>query len=246
MANTASTTTRAHIKTLKIDGKDYSGHEEETILDIARENDIFIPTLCQIDGLSIAGACRLCLVEIKTWNNRLVPSCATYVEEGMEVVTHSERLDNYRRMILELLFSEGNHVCSVCVSNGHCELQALAQKLGMDHVRVPFLQPLRGVDMTHERFVLDRNRCILCSRCVRVCDEIEGAHTWDITGRGIDTRVISDLDQHWGHSDTCTRCGKCVNICPVGALVEKGRTIGEMVKHQDFLAHIAEMREVRE
>jgi bidirectional [NiFe] hydrogenase diaphorase subunit len=238
--------TRSHIKTLKIDGKDYSGHEEETILDIARQNDIFLPTLCQIDGLSVAGACRLCLVEVKTWNNRLVPACTTHVEEGIEVSTRSERLDNYRRMILELLFSEGNHVCAVCVSNGNCELQALAQKLGMDHVRFANLRPVRVVDMTHERFVLDRNRCILCARCVRVCDEIEGAHTWDVTGRGIDARVISDLDTPWGSSETCTRCGKCVNICPVGALVEKGRAVGEMVKHHDFLEYIAEMREARE
>ncbi|MBI5960720.1 MAG: bidirectional hydrogenase complex protein HoxU [Chloroflexi bacterium] len=238
--------TRSHIKTLKIDGKDYSGHEEETILDIARQNDLFLPTLCQIDGLSVAGACRLCLVEVKTWNNRLVPACTTHVEEGIEVLTHSERIDNYRRMILELLFSEGNHVCAVCVSNGNCELQALAQKLGMDHVRFPNLRPVRVVDMTHDRFVLDRNRCVLCARCVRVCDEIEGAHTWDITGRGIDARIISDLDTPWGSSDTCTRCGKCVNIYPVGALVEKGSAIGEMVKHHDFLEYIAEMREARE
>lgn len=234
--------TRSRIKTLKIDGVDYGGHENETILDIARQNDIFIPTLCHIEGLSIAGACRLCLVEVKTWNNKLVPACATHVDEGLEIVTRSERLDNYRRMILELLFSEGNHVCAVCVSNGNCELQALAQKLGMDYVRVPNLQPKRSVDMTHQQHVLDRNRCILCARCVRVCDEIEGAHTWDTQGRGIDCRVISDLDTPWGVSDTCTTCGKCVNICPVGALVEKGRSMGEMEKKHDFLAHIADMR----
>ncbi len=235
---------RSRVKTLKIDGRDVSANEDETILEIARENNIFIPTLCQLDGLSVPGACRLCLVEIAGWK-RLVPACATHVEEGMEVFTDTERLRDYRKMILELLFSEGNHVCAVCVSNGHCELQALAQRLGMDHVRYPNLQPVRMVDMTHERFVVDRNRCILCTRCVRVCDEIEGAHTWDVRGRGIDARVITDLATPWGDSMTCTSCGKCVNVCPVGALVEKGRPVGEMVKRHEFLPYLSNMREVK-
>ncbi|MBN1680146.1 MAG: bidirectional hydrogenase complex protein HoxU [Anaerolineae bacterium] len=235
---------RSRIKTLKIDGRDVGAHEDQTILQLARENNITIPTLCHIEGLSVPGACRLCLVEVKGWR-KLVPACATYADEGMEVFTDSERLRSYRRMILELLFSEGNHVCAVCVSNGHCELQSLAQHLGMDHVRYPNLQPVRLVDMTHSRFTLDRNRCILCLRCVRVCDEIEGAHTWDVKGRGVDARVISDLDTPWGESPTCTTCGKCVNVCPVGALVEKGRAVGEMVKRQEFLPYLSSMREVK-
>lgn len=234
---------RSRIKTLKINGNDYSGTEDETILDVARENDIFIPTLCHIEGLSISGSCRLCLVEVVTWGNRLVPACATHVEEGMEVVTRSRRLDNYRRMTLELLFSEGHHVCAVCVSNGNCELQSLAQRLGMTHVRLPNLQQVRQVDMTHERFVLDRNRCILCARCVRVCDEIEGAHTWDVRGRGIRSEVITDLDQPWGESPTCTTCGKCVQVCPTGALFEKGKSVAEMRKRREFLPYLTTMRE---
>lgn len=235
---------RSRIKTLKIDGRDVSAREDETILEVARENEIFIPTLCALENLSIQGACRLCLVEVQGWN-KLVPACATHVEEGMEVFTDTERLQNYRRMILELLFSEGNHICAVCVSNGNCELQYLAQRLGMDHARYPNLEPVRLVDMTHGRFVLDRNRCILCTRCVRVCDEIEGAHTWDVKGRGIDARIASDLDTPWGDSMTCTSCGKCVNVCPVGALVEKGKSVGEMVKRRDFLPYLSDMREVK-
>lgn len=235
---------RSRIKTLKIDGRDVGAHEDETILELAQENGINIPTLCRIEGLSLQGACRLCLVEVKGWN-KLVPACVTYAEEGMEVSTDTERLRNYRRMILELLFSEGNHVCAVCVSNGNCELQSLAQHLGMDHVRYPNLEPVRQVDMTHDRFVIDRNRCVLCTRCLRVCDEIEGAHVWDIKGRGIDARVITDLDIPWGESETCTSCGKCVNVCPVGAIVEKGKAIGEMVKRQDFLPYLSTMREAK-
>jgi len=233
--------TRSQIKTLKINGKDVGGHEDETILELARENGIRIPSLCQIDGLSIAGACRLCLVEVKGWN-RLVPSCATYIEEGMEITTDSPRLQDYRRKIVELLFAENNHICAVCVSNGNCQLQDLAMELGVEYVRYPYLNPERMVDMSHERFVLDRNRCVLCARCVRVCDEIEGAHTWDIMGRGVDALIISDLDEPWGDSETCTSCGKCINVCPTGALVEKNKPAGEMIKRTEFLPYLTKMR----
>jgi bidirectional [NiFe] hydrogenase diaphorase subunit len=230
------------IKTLSIDGKYVSARADETILSVARQNNIFIPTLCALRGLSTVGACRLCLVEIKG-SNKLQPACVARVEEGMEITTNSERLQDYRRMILELLFVERNHICSVCVSNGHCELQSLAQKLEITHVEFPYRYPKALVDASHERFVVDHNRCILCSRCVRVCDEIEGAHTWDVMGRGIDAKVITDLSQPWGVSETCTGCGKCVHVCPTGALSEKGRSVAEMLKRRQFLPYLTLMRE---
>src|SRR5438445_10001123 len=217
------------IKTLKIDGQDFSARQDDTILEVARENNIFIPTLCDLKGLSTVGACRLCLVELKG-SPRLFPACVTRVEEGMEVTTQSERLDKYRRAILELLFTERNHICSVCVSNGHCEMQNLAQRLGITHVHFPYRYPKEDVDASHERFVIDHNRCILCTRCVRVCDEIEGAHTWDVAGRGRDCRVITDMAQPWGDAATCTSCGKCVQACPTGALFRQGSTVAEMKK----------------
>ncbi len=235
----------ATVKTLKIDGQDVSARPEETILDVARQNNIFIPRLCELPGLSAIGACRLCLVEVKG-SNRLLAACVTRVEEGMEVTTRSELLDRYRRKILEMLFAERNHICSVCVSNGHCELQGLAQKLDITHVSFPYRYPVQRVDASHERFVVDHNRCILCGRCVRVCDEIEGAHTWDIMGRGINAQVITDLNRPWGKSETCTGCGKCVHVCPTGALSEKGRSVAEMLKRRQFLPYLTLMREDRE
>jgi len=233
------------IKTLKIDDQDVSARQDETILDVARQNNIFIPRLCELKGLSTVGACRLCLVEIKG-SNKLLPACVTRVEEGMEVTTNSERLVRYRRAILELLFTERNHICSVCVSNGHCELQTLAQKLDITYVHFPYRYPKVHVDASHDRFIVDHNRCILCSRCVRVCDEIEGAHTWDIRGRGIESLVITDLNQPWGSSESCTGCGKCVHVCPTGALSEKGRSVAEMLKRRQFLPYLTLMREERE
>jgi len=229
------------IKTLTIDGKEVSAREGETILQVARENGIDIPTLCYLEGLSPYGACRLCLVEVKGVN-RLLPACVTQVEEGMEVITNSERLVKYRKMILELLFSERNHTCSVCVVNGHCELQRLAQKLGVTNVRFPYRYPNLPVDATHDRFAVDHNRCVLCTRCVRVCDEIEGAHVWDVMGRGINSRIIADLNQPWGTSETCTSCGKCVHVCPTGALFEKGKAVAEMEKRRQFLPYLTIMR----
>jgi bidirectional [NiFe] hydrogenase diaphorase subunit len=227
--------------TLNIDGRDLSAREDETIIEVCRENQIPIPSLCYLDGLSIWGACRLCLVEL-VGQNRLLAACSTRVTEGMQIQTNTEKLQRYRRTIVELLFAERNHVCSVCVSNGHCELQSLAQKCGVDHVRVPYRQASYQVDSSHEMFRLDHDRCILCTRCVRVCDEIEGAHTWDVMGRGSDCRVITDMARPWGESDTCTSCGKCVQVCPTGALVKQGTSAGEMVKDQHFLPILARRR----
>lgn len=230
------------VKTLVIDGKNVSARAGQTILEVARENNIEIPTLCHLDGLSDVGACRLCVVEIKG-GNKLLPSCVTSVFEGMEVTTQSDRLRRHRRTILELLFAERNHICSVCVSNGHCELQTLAQRLQITHVHYPYRYPKVEVDGSHDRFIVDHNRCILCTRCVRVCDEVEGAHTWDVMGRGIEAKVITDLNQPWGESDTCTGCGKCVHVCPTGALFEKGRSVAEMLKRRQFLPYLTMMRE---
>lgn len=238
------TATISEVITLKIDDRDVGAHASESILDVARENGIDIPTLCHLDGLTDVGACRLCLVEVKG-SPKLFPACTTRVQEGMEVYTNTERLRKYRRTILELLFVERNHVCSVCVSNGHCELQAMAQSLGLTHVHLPYRYPFLPVDASHPRFVADHNRCILCSRCVRVCDEVEGAHTWDLSGRGIDCKVITDLKQPWAQSETCTGCAKCVHVCPTGALTEKGKSVAEMVKRRQFLPYLVSMREAR-
>ncbi|HEY2859245.1 MAG TPA: bidirectional hydrogenase complex protein HoxU [Terracidiphilus sp.] len=231
------------VKTLFIDNKNVSARAGQTILEVARENGIDIPTLCHIEGLSDVGACRICVVEIKG-SPKLFPACVTSIYEGMEVITNSERLEKHRRMILELLFAERNHVCAVCAANGHCELQSLAQNLGLTHVRLPYRNPDLPVDASHERFIADHNRCILCTRCVRVCAEVEGAHVWDVMGRGVDSMVITDLHENWGES-TCTRCGKCVQVCPTGALFDKSKIGSDHPKYPDFLPYLNLMREAR-
>ncbi|MEX1172373.1 MAG: bidirectional hydrogenase complex protein HoxU [Chloroflexota bacterium] len=219
------------VHTLTINGADVAGSEGETILQVAQENGIDIPTMCHLDGLSDTGSCRLCVVEV-AGSTKLTPACTTAVTEGMAVTTDSDQLADYRRMTTEMLFLERNHICAVCVANNHCELQDLADELRVDHFELPVIEPKVGIDATHPLYAIDHNRCIMCVRCVRVCAEIEGAHTWGVMGSGLAERVVTDMGTPWGESTTCTSCGKCVQVCPTGALFEKGRSIAEGSKER--------------
>jgi len=231
--------------TLTLDGELVSARQGDKLLHVIQEHGGHVPTLCEFDGLSSVAACRLCLVEI-AGRPRPAAACVTAAEEGLDVRTDSERIRRYRRMTLELLLAERNHICSVCVMNGSCELQDRAAEAGIDHVRFDYAwQTNLRVDASHDLFVLDENRCVLCTRCVRICDELEGVHTWDLSGRGIDARVITDMAIPWGESITCTSCGKCVQVCPTGALFRKGVTIAEMTKDKEKLNFLSDARHER-
>ena len=230
------------VKTLKIDGIDVAVEAGTSILTAAQEAGIRIPTLCHLEGVSNVSACRLCTVEIAR-SDRLVPSCITEVAEEMEVYTQTEQLQEYRKMLVELLFAEGNHVCAVCVANGNCELQDVAIEVGMDHTRFDYRFPKRDVDLSHPLFGIDHNRCILCTRCVRVCAEIEGAHVWDVAFRGENAKIISGLNQPWGDVEACTSCGKCVEACPTGTIFRKGSTTGEKERDRTKVEFLSLARE---
>jgi bidirectional [NiFe] hydrogenase diaphorase subunit len=209
------------VRTLTLDGVPVTAREGQTVLELCREHGVPLPTLCHHDGLGDVGACRLCLVDVKG-SARPRAACTTLAEEGMEITTGSERLRRWRRQLVELAFAERNHVCAICGASGRCELQEVARAVGMDSVRYPYRHPRTALDASHPRFVHDPGRCVLCTRCVRVCAEIEKAHTWDVAGRGEGAHVVTDLARPWGRAETCTGCGKCVRVCPTGALLDKG------------------------
>ncbi len=220
-------------------------YDGESVMTAARRNGIEIPGLCFLEGLSVVGACRLCVVEVAEVPG-LVPACATKVRPDMTVSTDTPTLRHHRRVILEMLFAEGNHVCAVCVANTHCELQDAAVAAGMDHVRLDYQAPKRGVDASHPRYTFDANRCILCTRCVRTCNEIEGAHVWDVAGRGHGARLVTGINTTWGESKSCTQCGKCVWVCPTGALSARGSSVAEAQGHPDVISWLVAARRDQE
>jgi bidirectional [NiFe] hydrogenase diaphorase subunit len=225
---------------LKINNVEVEVPEGTMILKAAKDNGIGIPTLCNLEGLTSYGGCRLCLVEI-SGSPKLFPACSTPVSSGMEVITNSEQLHEYRKMTVQLLLAERTHICSVCVANDNCELQALANQLGVDHVVLERNFTREEIDSTHDFLVIDRNRCILCTRCIRICDETEGVHTLDLQRRGKNAQVIMDLDNNWINSCSCTSCRKCAKVCPVGAIYIEGEPISH-TKNKDIAEFIKARR----
>ncbi len=205
--------------TLTINGKQVKGSEGDTVLEVCEANNIYVPTLCHFKGLSDVGACRMCVVDIER-ERRPVPACTYPARDGLVVETHNEKLEKYRRLILELLFTERNHLCAQCVASGDCELQSLAYKYQMDNARYPYSWPALPVDSVNDHLVIDHNRCILCGRCIRTCDEIVGVHTLDFGHRGWKDAVVADLNQPLGAS-SCISCGACFQVCPTGAIFSK-------------------------
>jgi bidirectional [NiFe] hydrogenase diaphorase subunit len=228
---------------VKINDKPYEVEFNSTILSACKKLGIEILTICHLEGVSDIGACRLCLVEVEGIN-KLLPACTTKVAANMAIKTESEKLKRYQRITTELLCVERNHVCSVCVANGKCELQNLGYHVEMDHIRYPYLFPQCDVDTSHPWYVLDHNRCIMCTRCVRVCAEVEGAFNWGVMNRGNQVRIISDFNTPWGESTTCTSCGKCVHACPTGAIWPKAIVQGQLDKKPEMINELVEKRKM--
>ncbi len=204
---------------LTIDGRQVKGEEGDTILDVCKANGIYVPTLCHKDGLSDVGACRMCVVEIER-ERRVMPACTYPAKDGLVVKTHTERLERYRRLILELILSEHEHNCLVCEQNGNCELQNLVYQYGIDKISLPINKLVEPIDDSSEVILRDPNKCILCGRCVRACAEIAGQGILSFADRGSKTIIVADLNWPLAQSG-CVSCGACIQACPTGALTEK-------------------------
>jgi NADH-quinone oxidoreductase subunit G/NADP-reducing hydrogenase subunit HndD len=180
---------------------------------------IKVPTLCHMSNLFPSGACRMCVVEVEGARG-LLPSCATPVVEGMKVSTHSGRAVRSRKTIIELLLANHPDDCLYCVRNGNCELQTLAEELGVRERRFCGEKSEYKIDSSSPSLVRDPAKCILCGKCVRVCEEIQGVGAIDFVGRGSKARVGTAFEQGLNVS-SCINCGQCIMVCPTGALREQ-------------------------
>ena len=207
------------VANITINGRKVSTQAGITILQAAREAGIDIPTLCDHPALSPVGACRMCIVEV-TGQRTLQTACTFPVSEGMEIETDSPQTIKARKLVLDMLFSERNHFCPYCEMSGDCELQSLGYRYGVDHWVFSTYTKGFPLDASHKYYLMEHNRCVLCGRCYRSCDEIVANHTLGLRQRGNESMIHADANIPRGES-TCISCGTCVQVCPTGALSDK-------------------------
>ncbi|MBN2681538.1 MAG: iron hydrogenase small subunit [Bacteroidales bacterium] len=204
---------------IKINNKTVEANKGEMILDVLNRQGIKVPTLCHIKDVFPSGACRMCVVEnVKT--GKLITSCSYPVEDNMEILTHSQRVVDSRKTIVELLLSSHPDDCLYCVRNNHCELQDLSAELQVRERRISGKKNNYHIDRSSASIVRDPDKCILCGRCVRVCEEIMGVSAIDFINRGSKTIVGTTFNKGLNNS-SCINCGQCIMVCPTGALTEK-------------------------
>jgi [NiFe] hydrogenase diaphorase moiety small subunit len=203
--------------TLIIDGREVTGHQGQTILEVADAAGIYIPRLCHEPSLQPFGGCRICTVLA---NGRAGTACTQPASLGMIVETDTEELRALRRDIVEMLLVEGNHFCMFCEKSGCCELQALAYRFGIEAPTFSHLWPAREVDASHPDILVDHNRCILCGRCVRASRELDGKNVFGFVNRGGHRRVAVNAETGLVGTDI-EATDRAVDACPVGALLHK-------------------------
>ncbi len=214
---------------IQVNNKKIKAEKGETILSALNKNGIIIPTLCRMKDFTPTGACRMCVVEVEG-RERLVTACSQPVEEWMKIKTHSPRVIQARKTIVELLLSNHPDDCLYCDRNLNCELQRLSEELNIRERRIRGKKVKLRLDQSSPAIIRELSKCILCGRCVRVCEEVITATSIDFINKGKKTHVGAAMDRDFNFS-SCVHCGQCVLVCPTGALHEK-HTITEV---QDYL-----------
>lgn len=204
---------------VEINGRKVNAKEGETILQVLEREGVKVPTLCYLKDLFPTGACRMCVVEVEGMNG-LVPSCSQPVSDGMKIKTHTPRVIRARKTIVELLLANHPDDCLYCIRNLNCELQKLSEELGIRQRRYLGEKMKYDVDVSSPSIVRDPNKCVLCGRCVRICEEIQGVSAIDFVARGSRAHVAPAFEVGLNVS-SCVNCGQCILVCPTGALREK-------------------------
>ena len=199
-----------------IDGKECNALAGQTIIEAAKANGIYIPALCNYEGLKPVGSCRVCTVRA---GGRYMAACTQPVGEGLAIENTAPDLEDMRKSLIEMLFAEGNHFCPSCEKSGNCELQALAYRYQIMAPRFPYQFPKREIDASLPRIILESNRCIQCQRCVRAVKAVDGRNFFSNLHRSKQMRI--GLDEELAGRLTEEEAQKAMDVCPVGAILKK-------------------------
>ena len=221
--------------TIQVNNKRLNAEKGETILSALNRNGIIIPTLCRMKDFTPTGACRMCVVEVEG-RERLVTACSQPVEEWMIIRTHSPRVIRARKTIVELLLSKHPDDCLYCDRNLNCELQRLSEELNIRERRIKGKKIKQRLDQSSPAIIRELSKCILCGRCIRVCEEVITTTTLDFINKGQQTHIGPAMDKDFNFS-SCIHCGQCIQVCPTGALHEKHNIteVQEYLNKPDFL-----------
>lgn len=219
---------------ITVNNKTVEAKANQTILDVLNTEGIKVPTLCHLKNMIPTGACRMCIVE-EVNTGKLITSCSSPVYEGLKIETHSSRVNESRKMIVELLLSNHPDDCLYCVRNKNCELQNLSEELYVTERRISGNKNKMSIDRAGASIVRDPEKCILCGRCVRVCEEVVGVGCIDFINRGSKSIVATAFNKGINIS-SCVNCGQCITVCPTGALTEKNhfKQIQEALQNPDI------------